>query len=156
MPAFSFKERFCPWVKDGSKPGTIRAFRKYPVRVGQLAHLYFGMRTKYCTKLATSPEIIYVECIYITKVGDVYFINTNWFNKMQAEDILKNGLKAATLIGYEVRKITLAEKNKLAWKDGFRHCVDYTKTSGCFDLMLRYWCINGGVPFIGFYTKWGK
>ena len=28
MPAYSFKERFVPYVKDRSKPGTIRAARK--------------------------------------------------------------------------------------------------------------------------------
>ncbi len=51
MPAFSYKERFVPFVLDGSKPHTIRARRKNPAKPGDMLYHYFGLRTKWCKKL---------------------------------------------------------------------------------------------------------
>lgn len=52
MPAYSFKERFIPMLKDGSKRQTIRnRRRKGGAKVGDTIYLYFGMRTKWCTKI---------------------------------------------------------------------------------------------------------
>lgn len=51
MAAFSFKKRFVDQVRNGSKRQTIRALRKYPVRIGETLHLFYAQRTKYCEKL---------------------------------------------------------------------------------------------------------
>lgn len=51
MPAYSFKERFIPLIKNGSKTQTIRRKRKGQAKPGDTVYLYYGMRTKWCTKI---------------------------------------------------------------------------------------------------------
>lgn len=51
MPALSYKKQFVLKVADGSKPHSIRAWRKRPFRVGDTLMHYFGMRTKQCRKI---------------------------------------------------------------------------------------------------------
>jgi hypothetical protein len=51
MPAYNFQKQFAPAVKRGEKHQTIRAKRKNRPRVGQMAYLYTGMRTKKCRLL---------------------------------------------------------------------------------------------------------
>jgi hypothetical protein len=51
MPAYSFKERFVPLVKSGLKRQTIRKKRKGQAKPGSKLYFYFGMRTKWCTKI---------------------------------------------------------------------------------------------------------
>jgi len=51
MPAYSFKERFVSDVKAGIKTQTIRTKRKHQIKAGDPVYLYYGMRTKFCTKI---------------------------------------------------------------------------------------------------------
>lgn len=51
MPAYSFKERFIPLIKSGEKRQTIRKKRKGQAKPGATLYLYFGLRTKWCTKI---------------------------------------------------------------------------------------------------------
>ena len=51
MPGLNFKAQFAPLVESGKKRQTIRATRKYPIKVGDTLYLYTGMRTKQCRKL---------------------------------------------------------------------------------------------------------
>lgn len=51
MPALNFQSRFAAKVLDGTKPGTIRAKRKRPIKVGDRLYLYTGQRTKHSRKL---------------------------------------------------------------------------------------------------------
>lgn len=53
MPALSFQPRFVQPILDGVKDQTIRAPRKVPIRPGQTLHLFTGMRTKQCRRIAT-------------------------------------------------------------------------------------------------------
>jgi len=155
MPAFSFKERFVPMVKDGSKPGTIRAFRKYPIKVGQLAHLFYGMRTKYCTKLIDpSPVIRETRCVLLTAKGILYLFETNWIAPALREEIL-NGRGFSEVGNWKGTK-NINEKDRFAWEDGFRHSDAPLQQDGCFEIMLRYWKQNNGLPFIGTHTLWGE
>lgn len=158
MPAFSFKERFVPMVKDGSKCCTIRSFRKYPVKVGQLAHLYYGMRTKFCTKLVEpAPVISFVRCILIPKNGQLVVINTNWIAPEVRSLILAGGDIGVLLPDVKWTNGWSKELMDIfAWEDGFRHSDDMNMAAGCYDLMLRYWRQNGGLPFLGFQTFWNK
>lgn len=157
MPAYSFKERFVPFVKDGSKPGTIRNFRKHPVCVGQLAHLYYGMRTKYCTKLIKkAPAIHTVRCVYISDTGGVALIDTNWITPELRDKIRLYGKKEIEKYFDKVRWLNRYERDIFAWEDGFRDAKLPEITQGCFFLMSEYWKLNGGLPYIGFHTLWGK
>ncbi len=135
MPAYSFKERFCSMVLDGSKPHTIRAARKgrsRHARIGEKVFLYFGMRTKHCRKLGEG-----------TCHKTLPILITEKYIRIYSED--KSSYM--DLVGITA--------DRLAWKDGFRpeghltfHC------SGAFDLMTRYWKLNGGLPFEGFIIYW--
>jgi len=51
MPLLGFKKKFAPDVESGKKRQTIRARRKYPIKVGDTLYLYTGLRTKGCKKL---------------------------------------------------------------------------------------------------------
>lgn len=62
MPALSFQPRFVQPILDGVKDQTIRAPRKVPIRPGQTLHLFMGMRTKHCRRIAT------VMCIAVLPV----------------------------------------------------------------------------------------
>jgi hypothetical protein len=55
MPAFNFQRRFADAVRSGAKRQTIRARRKHPPRVGQIAYLYVGMRATGTEKLGEAP-----------------------------------------------------------------------------------------------------
>jgi hypothetical protein len=81
MPAYSFKERFIPLLKDGSKRQTIRKSRKGQAKPGDTVYLYFGMRTKYCTKIGEGT-CINRSAIIITEDGQVQVtINGLWLSK---------------------------------------------------------------------------
>jgi hypothetical protein len=70
MPAYSFKERFIPLIKSGDKTQTIRNKRKGQAKPGDTVYLYFGMRTKWCTKIGEGI-CTNVEEITIDKNGTV-------------------------------------------------------------------------------------
>ena len=54
MPALNFQKQFAPLVESGEKRQTIRAPRKdgRNPKFGDRLHLYTGMRTRACRKLA--------------------------------------------------------------------------------------------------------
>lgn len=94
MPAYSFKEQFCEPVEEGSKLHTVRAIRVGKTRhakPGETVYLYFGMRTKWCRKLAEGT---------CTRVQNIT-IGT-WGIKIDGQDLY------------------WAERDRFAWSDGFR------------------------------------
>ena len=91
MPAYSFKERFIPLLKSGEKNQTIRKKRKGQAKPGDTLYLYYGMRTKWCTKIG--------EAI-CTKVNELK-ISVN-------KNVYLNG-----------HRLSLEQKNRLAQDDGF-------------------------------------
>ena len=62
MGLYNFKQRFAPLILDGRKRHTIRATRRVPDKVGNVAHLYTGLRTKNTVLLGRHP---------ITKIEDI-------------------------------------------------------------------------------------
>lgn len=162
MPAYSFKERFVPWVMDGSKPGTIRAFRKYPVKVGQLAHLFYGMRTKFCKKLVEpSPVIGTVVSIYVGACKDVAIINTPWIDETTCEAVCRftKQKQINELFKGKVKWLTAEECDELAWQDGFRMKSTREDVAQIraysFDAMIDFWQKTHELPFLGNYILWG-
>ena len=61
MPAYNFQKQFAPLILSGSKCTTIRGRE---AKVGSLAYLFTGMRTKACARLGIS-EIIYCRPITV-------------------------------------------------------------------------------------------
>lgn len=76
MPAYNFKAQFVEPIRFGDKTTTIRPPRsKRPTRVGDLLHLYTGMRTKQCRRIGVyrcekiEPVTIYPDENYMTICG---------------------------------------------------------------------------------------
>ena len=57
MGMYNFQRRFVPFILAGIKSHTIRARRKYEDRVGNVMHLYMGLRTPDVELLARTPCI---------------------------------------------------------------------------------------------------
>jgi len=131
MPAYSFKERFCPFLLDGSKTQTIRAMRKGRCRhaePGDIVYLYFGLRTKWCKKLGEGVCVNRKEII-IHPAGDI-----------------------------EIDGVHLSdphEKNLFAWRDGFRPSGSSEEhPDGAYDLLMRFWRQTHELPFRGVVIYW--
>lgn len=149
MPAFSYKERFVPFIKNFTKTGTIRAFRKYLVKPGQMSYHYFGMRTKFCTKLIDPQEIKTVQTIFIYKDGAVY-MSDETLTKQEAKELMNNRRK----LSRRAKKLSKNQKDVLAWNDGFRDDEGSLVWFGMFDTMIRFWRQTHSLPFCGQYIKW--
>lgn len=72
MPAYNFKGQFAGMVEDGTKPHTIRQRRKRPTKVGDMLHLYTGMRTGACRRLRAPTPCVKVTPIRIMQSAAVY------------------------------------------------------------------------------------
>jgi len=152
MPAYSFQERFVPWVKDGSKSQTIRSRRKKGfAKKGDTLYLYYAMRTKYCKKLkeATCKK---ADTIVISNSGIIIISGRMADFAVGATiDLLKKGIS----INRIAPPLTSAERNQLAWADGFRPDGSTKKNpKGCFALMLRWWKQTHELPFVGDIIYW--
>lgn len=124
MGLYNFKQRFVPFILDGRKQHTIRATRKNGDKVGNMAHLYTGLRTKKA-KLLGRYRITKIEQIEITRCG-------------------------CGVIGHDDRAevridgvfIAKDEREKLARLDGFES----------FSEMEDFW--KGRLPFKGQIIHW--
>jgi hypothetical protein len=92
MGLYNFKERFAPFILDGRKRHTIRATRKVPDKVGNIAHCYTGLRTKSVRFLGKWP-IVRIEPIEI----------------LPESKVIVDG-----------QELSLDEREKLARLDGFQ------------------------------------
>lgn len=149
MPAYSFQPRFVPFVENETKGCTIRNFRKYKFRKGQTAHLYSGLRTKYCRKLK-EKALLEVYCIAIFPNGTIWLLETEWLTEAQREAVKKKQRPA----GIKVRTLDVTQKSYLAWLDGFRPEGD--TSIGSFEVFMRYWKQNNPMPFVGCLSIWGE
>lgn len=161
MPVYSFQERFVPFVKDGSKQRTVRAYRKdgkLPV-IGQFVYLFYAMRTKYCTRLNKKYEhrltdfrtIFISEPVNMITPGSIYLMNGH-LQKADAEQLLKTGEyktdeRFVKLVGHAA--------DCFAWLDGFRPEGSTPKNpKGSFELMYRFWMQTHELPFTGTVSYW--
>lgn len=149
MPAYSFMQRFSPFVIDGSKPHTIRARRKHPAKQGDTLYLYEAMRTKWCKKLreeicTAAPTII------IDNDQEVYILD----RRLEDHEIeLKGDQLIVDVLAVEMHhaKLSAYDKDVLAWKDGFRNSES---SKGCFETMYRFWSQTHHLPFVGDIIYW--
>jgi hypothetical protein len=104
-----FDRRFETYVVEGSKTHSIRALgKRRPFRVGDRCDCYGDSRQKTMHPLGHWP-CVKVENITITAGGVVIV---------------------------EGQRLTLDEKDALAYRDGFR---ETGRTRGAFNLMMAYW-----------------
>lgn len=154
MPAYSFKERFVPMIINGTKHQTIRAYRRNLPMAGQMAYLFFGLRTKWCHKLLAPQKQKKVCTIWIFKDGDVYLsTGNNPLPQVTAERYLLTRNRRHLTAGNMARKLEGVEKDLFAWKDGFR-MDNSTQINGCFNLLIRFWRQTHDLPFTGTVTYW--
>ena len=153
MPAYSYKERFVPMVKDGSKRQTIRKRRKKGfAKPGDMLYHYFGMRTKWCKKLR-QDRCTNAGTVLIL-LDDVIHIWNRRLTDVEAQTVLEAG-KLVT--GLEPDKVifTGIELDLFAWQDGFRPKGSSKKSPhGAHDLMMRFWKQTHELPFIGDIIHW--
>lgn len=154
MPALNYKKQFVPMVKEGSKRQSIRAFRNSLFKPGQMLMHYYGMRTKHCTKIIEDTVCTRVQTIFILSTGDVYLYPST--DQEQAEAMLI-ALEALSKIGkdgstVELERLTDYEKDKLAWKDGFR--TGSCCCAGSFQLMFDWFKEVHALPFVGQLITW--
>jgi hypothetical protein len=151
MPAYSFKQRFIPMVMDGSKSHTIRARReKGYSKIGDTLYLYFGMRTKWCTKIR-EEKCTNIRTIVITEY-DIFLCSYRFtdYEVQVLEDQLLAGKGADVGI-----KLDETLRNTLAWCDGFRPEGSTKDAPGnAFELMIRFWRSTHQLPFIGDLIDW--
>lgn len=112
MGAYTFQRRFVPYVKDGSKPHTIRSRRRHPDKPGNRLRLQTGPRMK--------PELLfYVPCCSVVDV------------------VIE---PAARYIEVDGSALSEDEANLLAWIDGFRSTGDSAHSPGqALTEMLWFW-----------------
>ncbi len=155
MPAYSFKERFVQFVLDGSKSNTIRSRRKHPAKPGDILYLYTGLRTKHCRKLR-EEECLFVQTILINHRGNV-FLHHSRIDDKEAADLLTRpeNYPCPMFKDSSWKELSIPEKNRLAWLDGFRpigSTLDHP--FGAFSMMLRFWEDTHALPFIGDLIHW--
>lgn len=153
MPAYSFRERFVPFVIDGSKPHTIRSRRpKGAAKKGDTLYLYYGMRTKHCTKLR--EETCTKAPTIIIDREDIFILD----RRLEDHEIQLVGdelIVDVLAIEMHAAKLTPLERNILAWHDGFRPDGTSLKSpEGCYDLMMRFWKQTHELPFVGHIIYW--
>jgi hypothetical protein len=153
MPAFSFKERFVPLIQNGTKTHTIRNRRKNGQlpKVGDPIYLYYGMRTKFCTKLGEEP-CIDVKSIYIDDANIILYERV--LDLSELATAIRSPFHVS-LPAFEV--LDNQQRNDFAWADGFR--PDGSKpdfTVGSFYLMQKWWQLTNDLPFVGDVIYWQK
>lgn len=124
MGLYNFQPRFVLPIRSGTKRHTIRATRKYPDRVGDILHLYTGLRTKRTELLGRFP------CV---RVEDIEILSgCNCVDQCPFPARVKvNG-----------QELNGDEREKLARLDGFKNFAE----------MAAFW--KGRVPFSGQIIHW--
>lgn len=151
MALFNFQERFVEFIRNGSKTHTIRSIRKYPQKVGELMHLYCGLRTKHTQRIIEAPACKAVKTIFILPDQSVFIVD-EIMTAPEAQHPLDNELERL-IFNEKSLCLNILQKNELAWNDGFR--PDNAKSNeGSFELMIRWWSATHQLPFAGHINYW--
>lgn len=148
MPAYSFQERFVPFILDGSKTHTIRQRRRKGfAKQGNRLALYYGMRTKQCRLLLDTT---------CTEVHTLFLGYSNLcIAKYRVTDYEAEEFRLWGQLPLDSYELLQAEKELFAWRDGFRpEGTSYSEPWGSFDLMLRWWRQTHELPFVGDIIYW--
>lgn len=162
MPLYNFKKQFAPYIKDGSKPHTIRAIRKHPAKPGDTLFLYTGLRTKYVEKLIEPPTCTAVKTIIMLKSFHVFMLD-GILTEMDCNEFhIRWIYNRPQHVSF--KELNESEKNILAWHDGFRikdlprkelDAVPENGSISCFDIMKGFWMKEHDTwPFFGHIICW--
>lgn len=124
MGLYNFQKRFVVPILNHTKMHTIRAHRRHPDKVGNIAHLYTGLRVKNAAKLLGRFPIVKIEPIEISECPCRQ-------EHCQKVDVAIDG-----------ERLSHDKREKLARLDGFR---DFTE-------MQQFW--RGRLPFKGEIIHW--
>lgn len=97
MNCFSFQTRFVEPILAGTKDQTIRASRKVPPKIGGPMHLFTGMRTKACKRIAA------VTCTEILKIEISPFYFGGYVQLRAANDLLASLRRESDLLAFARR-----------------------------------------------------
>ena len=160
MPSYSFKPRFVPFVKNGTKRQTIRSIRKYAPKVGQPLTLLTGSRFKPVRIVENKPTITAVHSIFILQNEDIYVVLDKALTKGEAQYFFDN----PACFNCFAMKLTAYDKHILAWDDGFRPStitpdtdildIQTNQLKECWFDMRNWWIEVNSLPFAGHITKW--
>lgn len=129
-----FKQRFAPFVEDGTKLHTIRAKRKVRPKVGEICHCYVNPRQKTMRLLRRSV------CVRVDEI--TIFGNGLWPDPLAIEI---NG-----------HLLSRDEARDLAWLDGFRSHPKNTILP--LGEMAAFWKVTHGMKpgdvFVGDLIHW--
>lgn len=128
MGLYNFQRRFVAPILSGRKQHTIRATRRHPDKVGNIAHLYTGLRTKKTELLGRFP---------IVKIEDI-----DIFEGCQCHKPTNPPCPLAFRVKISGEELNSDEREKLARLDGFEN----------FKEMAAFW--KGRLPFKGQIVHW--
>ena len=86
MALLGYKKQFAQAVESGIKRQTIRAKRKYPIKLGENLYHYTGLRTKNCRKLLES------KCLGVADIRihvDGIFVSDQKLKEVNAKELAK-------------------------------------------------------------------
>ena len=124
MPSLNFQERFATLVESGAKRQTIRAGSRW--KVGDVAYLFTGMRTKKCRRLFLLRHVSPRSYAVILTSALPFRMDSTWIE----------------IDGQPVTKVW--QLNAFARADGFRNFTD----------MLEWFETIQGLPFEGQLLRW--
>lgn len=96
MPALSFSPQFVSPVEAGTKPHTIRADRRHPIKPGDALALYTGMRTKAC-RLLFRTTCTRVQRVEIPACGSLIVDGRTYADDERQELALRDGFDTEDL-----------------------------------------------------------
>lgn len=150
MPAYSFQQRFVPFVLDGSKSQTVRTRRRHPAKAGSKLFLYYGLRTKWAKKLREET------CSQACSIALVPGTGIILFDRLLTTEEMIMAISNPTSPFLPLHRIlSTKERDEFAWKDGFR--PDGTSLKDCegsYELMLRFWQQTHELPWAGDVILW--
>jgi hypothetical protein len=129
MGLYNFQKRFVQPIQSGQKKHTIRATRRHPDKVGNIAHLYTGLRVKNAARLLGRYPIVRIEEIEI-------------FEGCQCHKPTNPPCPLAFRVKIAGEELNGDEREKLARLDGFEN----------FKEMQQFW--KGRLPFKGQIIHW--
>lgn len=137
MGLYNFQSRFVPFILDGRKTHTIRAIRAYPDKVGNILHLYTGLRQRgpIMQKLRSGKVVrekmarllMRVPCVKVEEIE----IRDGAFGDENHASISIDGIR-----------LDRSEREALARRDGFAD----------MEQMIQFW--RGRLPFKGHVIHW--
>jgi len=135
VASFNFQRRFIDPIARGTKGGTIRAYRRFPQKVGEPMHLFHGLRQVKPALLIIDPAPVCVALmsIFMTKRHRVW---------ISPRIRVPRSVISCHKSRWDLVELQPDERERLAIFDGFES----------FEEMMSFW--DGRLPFLGHWQCW--